>query len=115
MANDDEPSSDALTSEEMAMLASFDAELTGDEIKRYESLVECSAVTTKLRSCILAMTSSAPMLKAMRRNTPEQFDRLLESVDDFQEDTQDLAELAQKAFYRMLIIGSLTEDELAGE
>ena len=115
MANDDEPSNDALTSEEMAMLASFDAELTGDEIRRFESLVECSAVTTKLRSCILAMTSSASMLKAMRRNTPEQFDRLLESVDDFQEDTQDLAALAQKAFYRMLIIGSLTEDELAGE
>lgn len=115
MANDDQQESSALSSAEMAMLASFEAELTGDEIKRYESLTEASAVTTKLRSCVLAMTSSAAMLKTMRRNTPEQFDRLFESVDGFQEDTKDLAELAQKAFYRMLVIGSLTEDELEGD
>ena len=115
MANDEQQESTTLSSAEMARLASFEAELTGDEIKRYESLIDSSVVTTKLRSCLLAMTSSAAMLKAMRRNTPEQFDRLFESVDDFQTDTKDLAELAQKSFYRMLVIGSLTEDELAGE
>ena len=115
MVSDDEQNAGALSSEEMAMLASFDAELTGDEIKRYEALIDCSAVTTKLRSCILAMTSSSTMLKTMRRNTPEQFERLFESVDDFQGDTKDLAELAQKAFYRLLVIGSLTEDELEDE
>lgn len=41
-------------------------------------------------------------------------DAMLDSVDAFQEQMKMLAELAQKAFSRLLIVGSLSEDELQG-
>ena len=52
------------------------------------------------------------MLKEIRRNSPVEFDAMLEMVDSFQDYAKGVAELSQMALYRMLVIGSLTDDEL---
>ena len=37
---------------------------------------------------------------------------MLEMVDAFQDYAKSVAELSQKALYRMLVIGSLTDEEI---
>ena len=102
-----------LSSEEMALLASFEAELTGDEIKQRTDALTHPDFVHQHELCLLAMTSSAAMLKKMRQEAPGEFDAMLEQVDAFQTQTKDLAEFVEKAFYRLLIVGSLTDDELS--
>lgn len=103
-----------LSSEEMADLADFDAEISPDEIKRLEEAAATRERLHQHKLCLVAMSSSAQMLKDIRRNSPEEFDAMLDMVDAFQDYAKSVAELSQKAFYRMLVIGSLTDEELEG-
>lgn len=108
----DKDTPEGFSAEEMAKLADFDAEISPDEIK---SLEEAAATRERLHQhklCLVALSSSAQMLKEIRRNSPEEFDAMLEMVDGFQDYAKSVAELSQKALYRMLVIGSLTDEEL---
>ena len=101
-----------LSSEDMADLADFDAEISPDEIKLLEEAAATRERLHQHKLCLVAMSSSAQMLKDIRRNSPEEFDAMLDMVDAFHDYAKGVAELSQKAFYRMLVIGSLTEEEL---
>ena len=106
MASDD-PAAD-----DIEALADFDADISlGDK-----SLLEREASSTErkhqYRICLMALSSSAEMLKKHRRESPDEFDAMIDMLDSYQEQAKTLAELSQKAFFRMLVIGSLTEDEL---
>jgi len=108
----DNDTPEGLSAMEMAKLADFDAEISPDEIK---SLEEAAATRERLHQhklCLVALSSSAQMLKDIRRNSPAEFDAMLEMVDNFQNYAKSVAELSQKALYRMLVIGSLTDEEL---
>ncbi|MFT3850662.1 MAG: hypothetical protein QM739_18915 [Propionivibrio sp.] len=103
---------EGLSAEEMAKLADFDAEISPDEIK---SLEEAAATRERLHQhklCLVALSSSAQMLKEIRRNSPAEFDAMLEMVDRFQDYAKSVADLSQRALYRMLVVGSLTDEEL---
>ena len=103
---------DDLSSEDMADLANFDAEISSDEIKLLEEAAATRERLHQHKLCLVAMSSSARMLKDIRRNSPDEFDAMLEMVDAFHGYAKSVAELSQKAFYRMLVVGSLTEEEL---
>lgn len=103
-----------LTSDEISELAEFDADISPDEIKLLE---EAAATRDRLHQhklCLLAMTSSSQMLKDLRRANPEEFDAMFDAVDSFQEYAKSLSDVSQRAYYRMLVIGSLTDEELDG-
>lgn len=108
----EEKGPDDLSSAEMARLADFDAEFSSDEMKQQEDAASTRERLHQHKLCLVAMSSSAEMLKQLRRQSPEEFDAMFDHVDSFQEYARGLAELAQKANYRMLVIGSLTESEL---
>lgn len=110
VAPDDIP--DNLTADEMAALADFDAEISPDEIRLLEEAAATRERLHQHRLCLVALSSSAQMLKDIRRDSPEEFDAMLEMVDSFQDYAKRVAELSQKALYRMLVIGSLTDEEL---
>ena len=101
-----------LSSEDMADLANFDAEISPDEIKLLEEAAATRERLHQHKLCLVAMSSSAQMLKDIRRNSPDEFDAMLDMVDAFQNYANSVAELSQKALYRMLVIGSLSDDEL---
>ena len=101
-----------LSSEEIEQLADFDADISPDEIRLLEEAVATRERLHQHKLCLVAMSSSAQMLKEIRRNSPAEFDAMLEMVDRFQDYAKGVAELSQKALYRMLVIGSLSEDEL---
>ena len=105
-------SSDELSPDQMAILADFDADIS----EREKSLLEAKQSTPERaqqhRFCVFALSSSSGMLKEFRRQSPDEFDVMLDMVDSFQEQMKNLAELSQKAFSRMLVVGCLTEDEL---
>lgn len=103
---------DDLSSDQIEQLADFDADISPDEIKLLEEAAATRERLHQHKLCLVAMSSSAQMLKDIRRNSPEEFDAMLEMVDRFQEYAKGVAELSQKALYRMLVIGSLTDDEL---
>ena len=105
-------SPDELSSAEMAELADFDAEISAHEMKQLEEAVSTRERTHQHKLCLLAMTSTSEMLKNLRRESPEEFDAMFDMVDSFQAHVKVLAELSQKAYYRMLVIGCLSEDEL---
>ena len=101
-----------LSSEEIEQLADFDADISPDEIKRLEEAAATRERLHQHKLCLVAMSSSAEMLKEIRRNSPQEFDAMLEMVNAFQDYAKSVAELSQKALYRMLVIGSLTDEEI---
>ncbi len=101
-----------LSSDEIEQLADFDADISPDEIKRLEEAAATRERLHQHKLCLVAMSSSAEMLKEIRRNSPQEFDAMLEMVDAFQDYAKSVAELSQKALYRMLVIGSLTDEEI---
>ena len=101
-----------LSSEDIEQLADFDADISPDEIKLLEEAAATRERLHQHKLCLVAMSSSAQMLKEIRRNSPVEFDAMLEMIDSFQDYAKGVAELSQKALYRMLVIGSLTDDEL---
>lgn len=103
---------DDLSSSEMAALADFDADISERDSSLLEARLSTPERLQQHRFCALALSSSSDMLKEFRRQSPEDFDAMLDCVDAFQEEMKTLSELAQKAFSRLLIVGSLTEDEL---
>lgn len=107
-----EKDQDELSSDEMASLADFDAEISPDELKQLENAASTRERLHQHKLCLIAMSSSSGMLKQLRRESPEEFDAMFERVESFQEYARGIAELSQKAYYRMLVIGSLTESEL---
>lgn len=108
----DDISPDELSPSEMAVLADFDADISERDSSLLEAKLSTPERLQRHRFCALALSSSSDMLKEFRRQSPEDFDAMLDSVDAFQEEMKIMAELAQKAFSRLLIVGSLTEDEL---
>ena len=101
-----------LSSDEIEQLADFDADISPDEIKRLEEAAATRERLHQHKLCLVAMSSSAEMLKEIRRNSPQEFDAMLEMVNAFQDYAKSVAELSQKALYRMLVIGSLTDEEI---
>ena len=101
-----------LSSEDIEQLADFDADISPDEIKRLEEAAATRERLHQHKLCLVAMSSSAEMLKEIRRNSPQEFDAMLEMVYAFQDYAKSVAELSQKALYRMLVIGSLTDEEI---
>ena len=98
--------------DEIEHLADFDADISPDEIKRLEEAAATRERLHQHKHCLVAMSSSAEMLKEIRRNSPQEFDAMLEMVNAFQDYAKSVAELSQKALYRMLVIGSLTDEEI---
>ncbi len=103
---------DDLSPEQMAILADFDADISELEKALLEAKQSTPERAQQHRFCVYALSSSSGMLKEFRRQSPDDFDAMLNRVDSFQEQMKTLAELSQKAFTRMLIVGCLTEDEL---
>lgn len=103
-----------LSSDEIARLADFDAEISPEEVKLLEEAAATRERLHQHKLCLLAMTSNSQMLKDLRRADPEEFDAMFEMVDSFQEYAKNLAEISQRAYYRMLVIGSLSDEELEG-
>ena len=101
-----------LSSDEIEQLADFDADISPDEIKRLEEAAATRERLHQHKLCLVAMSSNAEMLKEIRRNSPQEFDAMLEMVNAFQDYAKSVAELSQKALYRMLVIGSLTDEEI---
>ena len=112
-ADENEDLSD-LTSDEIAELAEFDADISPDEIKLLEEAAATRERLHQHKLCLLAMTSSSQMLKDLRRANPEEFDAMFDAADSFQEYAKSLSDVSQRAYYRMLVIGSLTDEELDG-
>lgn len=109
-----EDSPNELSSDEIARLADFDADISPEEIRLLEEAAATRERLHQHKLCLLAMTSSSQMLKDLRRADPDEFDAIFERVDSFQEYAKSLADIAQRAYYRMLVIGSLSDEELEG-
>lgn len=108
-----EPDSvDDLSSEEMAVLADFGADITPAESNQLDEGIATRERNHQQKLCKVALSSTAKTLKNLRLNSPDEFDAMLGMLDSFQEHTKGLAEISQKAYYRMLVIGCLSEDEL---
>ena len=84
-------SSDELSPDQMAILVDFDADISEREKSLLEAKQSTPGRAQQHRFCVFALSSSSGMLKEQMKN---------------------LAELSQKAFSRMLVVGCLTEDEL---
>lgn len=106
-------SPDDLSSDEMAELADFDADITPREMNQLNEGISTRERIHQQKLCKVALTSTAQELKSLRHNSPDEFDSMLDMLDSFQEHVKGLAEISQKAHYRMLVIGCLSEDELS--
>jgi len=103
-----------LSSDDIARLAEFDADISPEETQLLEEAAATRERLHQHKLCLLAMSSSSQMLKDLRRADPDEFDAMFDMLDSFQEYAKSLADISQRAYYRMLVIGSLTDEELEG-
>ena len=108
-----EPDSlDDLSPDEMAALSNFGADITPIEMNQLDEGFTTRERIHQQKLCKVALSSTSQTLKSLRLHSPDEFDAMLGMLDSFQEHTKGLAETSQKAYYRMLVIGCLSEDEL---
>jgi hypothetical protein len=98
-----------LTDEELVKIASFGPAITVTELNEMERVATSESCGMQRRLALLACARSADELSKLNIKEPEAFNEMLELITSFKDHAQGLAEIAEAAYFRMLLAGCRQE------
>lgn len=100
---------ETLTDEALVKLASFGPAITAAELNEMERIASGNPCGTQRRLALLACARSADELSKLNEDEPEAFKEMLDCIEAFKDHAQGLAEIAESAYFRMLLVGARQE------
>ncbi|MGJ0491072.1 hypothetical protein [Methylobacter sp.] len=98
-----------LTDEELVKIASFEPAITAEQLNEMERISSGNSCGMQRRLAFLACARSADELSKLNIEEPEAFKEMLDSIEAFKDHAQGLAEIAESAYFRMLLVGARQE------
>lgn len=100
---------ETLNDEELSCLASFGPTITVEQLNEIEQVASGNSCGMSRRLALLAYMKSADELSKLNAEEPEAFKEMLNNIEAFKEHVQGLTEIAETAYFRMLLAGCKQE------
>lgn len=99
---------ETLNDEELSNLASFGPTITVEQLIEIEQVASSNSCGMSRRLALLACMKSAEFSK-LNAEEPEALKEMLDNIEAFKEHVQGLTEIAETAYFRMLLAGCRQE------